>query len=54
MTSMSPNLKSGLFPSETPLEKTNFLFTSGYQLEVPSELGIGTCVHFSSAKALLT
>lgn len=27
---MAPTLKSGVFPSETSLEKTQFLFASGF------------------------
>lgn len=33
-------------PRETPLEETNFLFTSGCQLAVASRLGMGDHVHF--------
>lgn len=39
---MGSTLKSVFFsPSETPLEKTNFLFASGYQLEIISGLKMG-------------
>lgn len=51
---MGPTLKSDLFPSETSMKKTNFACASGYQLEIPSALGVGACVHVSFPKALLT
>lgn len=34
--------------TKTPLEKTNFSFVCGYQLEIASELEKGACVHLSS------
>jgi len=34
------------FPGESPLEKTNFSFESGYQLDIASLLGMRVCVHF--------
>lgn len=30
-------------PTKTPLEKTNFPFTSSYQLEIASALGMEVC-----------
>lgn len=36
------------FPSETPLEKINFSFASGYQLEIASGLGMEAYIHFPS------
>jgi hypothetical protein len=36
------------FDSETPLEEIKISFARGYQLEISSGLGIGTCVHVSS------
>lgn len=38
-----------LFPNEIPLEKTKFLFVSGYQLEMASRLGGSLCLLFFSA-----
>ena len=35
-------------PTETPFERINFSFVSGYQLEIGSELGGGDSVHFPS------
>lgn len=40
------SLKVGCIPSEPLLEKTTFSFASAYQLEVASELPMGTCVYF--------
>ena len=40
MATMVPTLKSGLLPSETSLNKTNFSFASGYQSEIASGLGL--------------
>lgn len=34
-------LKIVCFSSDTPLEETKFSFTSGYKLEIASELGMG-------------
>lgn len=42
-----PTLESRWFSSETPLEETEFLFASGYQLERASGLGIWISFHFS-------
>lgn len=33
--------------TETPLEKANFLFVSGYQLEIGPGVGMAGCVPFS-------
>lgn len=43
---MGPGLKS-VFYTQTPLEKTNFSFVSGYQLEIGYGLRILVYVHFS-------
>jgi hypothetical protein len=40
-------LKMAFILCETPSEKANFSFTSGDQLELASELGMGTYVLFS-------
>jgi hypothetical protein len=40
-------LRAVCFPSESPLEETNFSFASVYQLEMASELGTGACVHLT-------
>lgn len=40
-------LKSSLFPSKIPLKKTKYLFSSGYQVESASGLGMGAFAHFS-------
>lgn len=39
--------KSSMFSSKIPLEKTGFVFASGYQLAIASGLGMGAIVHFS-------
>lgn len=49
---MQPALKSSLLPSETPLEKTEFLFARSYQLEVDSELGVRVCLFFLSLSSI--
>lgn len=36
----------GCVPGETPLEKANFCFLSGYQLEIAFWLRMGARVHF--------
>jgi hypothetical protein len=49
---MQPTGKSSIPPPpprESPWEETKFSFTSGYQLEIVSRLGIGTYVLFSSS-----
>lgn len=33
-------------PSETPMMKTNFSFASGYELDIPSCLGVGALGKF--------
>lgn len=43
---MPPTLRVVCFPSETPLEKINFSFASGYRLEIGG-LGMGARIHFS-------
>lgn len=45
-------LKVVCFPSETPVEKTQFSFASGYWLEIASELGMGLCLFFLSLPSL--
>lgn len=40
-------------PIDTPLEKTDFLFASRYQLQISSLLGVGPHFQFSSALGLL-
>ena len=35
------------FLSDTPLETTKYLFTSGYQLDVASRLEMEICVYLS-------
>lgn len=44
---MLPTLRVVCFPSETPLEKINFSFASGYRLEIGCGLGMGARIHFS-------
>lgn len=46
----SLSLRVVCFPDETPLEKIKFSFEDGYQLEISSGLGMGTCAHFFQLK----
>lgn len=47
LLSMGPALKSGVYPQWDLLERTNFLFISGCQVETTCGLDMGACVHFS-------
>jgi hypothetical protein len=42
-------LRMAWFASEVPLKNTKFSLASGYQLEITSELGMGTCVYFRTS-----